>query len=251
MQVAPITAFQPTIQRPTGQVEAAAASRGASDKSSAHQEAQHAAQAYNAQSTSRTQPHRQAGAAESGQKTDDKPTNKPDTSEHTKAPHNKTNQEALTEAELQQLDRLKQTDREVRQHEHAHQSTGGKFAGSIEYEYERGPDGQQYAVAGEVSIDSSPVPGDPAATIAKMEQIRAAANAPAEPSAQDRKVAAQASQHLMAARLELAMQQSEMDDARGAANDTHNENQNEYQNEPQQPSLSAAASSPSQPSARS
>ncbi|WP_304526690.1 putative metalloprotease CJM1_0395 family protein [Halomonas sp. I5-271120] len=199
------------------------------------------------------QPTRQAGAPESGQKTDDKPTNKPDTSEHTKAPHNKTNQEALTEAELQQLDRLKQTDREVRQHEHAHQSTGGKFAGSIEYEYERGPDGQQYAVAGEVSIDSSPVPGDPAATIAKMEQIRAAANAPAEPSAQDRKVAAQASQHLMAARLELAMQQSEMDDARGAANDARNENESENQsenhNESPRTAISAARDVNSHPSA--
>jgi len=189
MQVAPITAFQPTIQRPTEHVDAAAASRGTSDKASASQPAHHAATASHVQTT-RTQPHRQAGAPESGQQTDDKPTNKSDTSEHTKAQHNKANGEALTEAELQQLDRLKQTDREVRQHEHAHQSTGGKFA-------------------------------------------------------------AQASQHLMAARLELAMQQSEMDDARGAANGTHNENQNEYQNEPQQPSLSAAASSPSQPSARS
>lgn len=225
MQVAFITAFQPTVQRPTGQLEAAAASRSASDKGSAHQSAQNAAQATNAQATSRTQPHRQAGAAESGQQIEGKANSKSDTPERAEAPHKKTNGEALTEAELQQLDRLKQTDREVRQHEHAHQSTGGQYAGNIEYQYQRGPDGQQYAVAGEVSIDSSPVPGDPAATIDKMEQIRAAATAPAEPSAQDRKVAAQASQHLMAARLELAMQLREMNEARGVANDQPGEPQ--------------------------
>ncbi|MDI4637796.1 MULTISPECIES: putative metalloprotease CJM1_0395 family protein [Halomonadaceae] len=237
MQVAPITAFQPTVQRPTGQVEAAAASRAASDKASAHQSAQISAQATNAQATSRIQPPKQADAAEPGQQTDSKTTSKSDTSERAEAQHKKANGEVLTEAELQQLDRLKQTDREVRQHEHAHQSSGGQYAGRIEYEYERGPDGQQYAVAGEVSIDSSPVPGDPAATIDKMEQVRAAATAPAEPSAQDRKVAAQANQHLIAARLELAMQQREMDGARNTTN------------VPQQPDASADGQSAFQPSA--
>ena len=53
-----------------------------------------------------------------------------------------------------------------------------------------GPDGNRYAIGGEVSIDVAPVDGDPEATIAKMEIVKAAALAPAEPSAQDRKVAA-------------------------------------------------------------
>lgn len=127
------------------------------------------------------------------------------------------NGESLTEAELTELQRLKATDQEVRRHEMAHQSNGGEHTGGVSYEYQRGPDGQRYAVAGEVSVDHGPVPGDPRATIDKMEQVRAAALAPAEPSAQDRKVAAQASQYLMAARLELAQQQSEMDSAREGA----------------------------------
>ncbi|MEM6357195.1 MAG: putative metalloprotease CJM1_0395 family protein, partial [Pseudomonadota bacterium] len=42
---------------------------------------------------------------------------------------------------------------------------------------------------GSVSIDVSPVPGDPEATIAKMQQVKAAALAPAEPSSADRRVA--------------------------------------------------------------
>ena len=62
---------------------------------------------------------------------------------------------------------------------------------------------------GEVSIDTSPVEGDPEATIQKARQIQAAANAPAEPSSQDRSVAAKASQLEQAARLELIQEQRE------------------------------------------
>ena len=67
----------------------------------------------------------------------------------------------------------------------------------------------RYAVGGEVSIDSSPVEGDPAATITKMEQVKRAALAPAEPSGQDRSVASSAAQAEAAARMELLQQKSE------------------------------------------
>jgi hypothetical protein len=70
--------------------------------------------------------------------------------------------------------------------------------------YERGPDGAQYAIGGEVSIDTAPVDGDPQATIEKMRTVRAAALAPAEPSPQDRAVAAQAMQLMLQAQSELA-----------------------------------------------
>ena len=69
--------------------------------------------------------------------------------------------------EIQQLEQLKQTDREVRQHEMAHQVVGGPYAGGASYDYEAGPDGKRYAVAGEVPIDYGPVPNDPQATIEK------------------------------------------------------------------------------------
>eukprot|EP00952_Eustigmatos_sp_NYUAD-ZCMA_P000247 698-Eustigmatos_ZCMA.PRE.1 len=58
--------------------------------------------------------------------------------------------------EIEQLEQLKQTDRAVRQHEMAHQTVGGAYAGGASYDYEVGPDGQRYAVAGEVSIDYGP-----------------------------------------------------------------------------------------------
>jgi len=118
--------------------------------------------------------------------------------------------------EIQYLEQLKQTDRAVRQHEMAHQVVGGAYTGGASYEYEIGPDGKRYAVAGEVPIDYGPVPGDPQATIEKMQTVIAAAMAPADPSPKDYQVAAQARQYLLEAKLEAAMQRSEMDQARSS-----------------------------------
>ncbi|WP_311065811.1 putative metalloprotease CJM1_0395 family protein [Halomonas sp. DWK9] len=120
----------------------------------------------------------------------------------------------LAPEEIQQLEQLKQTDREVRQHEMAHQTVGAPYTGGASYEYEVGPDGKRYAVAGEVSIDYGPVPGDPQATVEKMQTVIAAALAPADPSPKDLQVAAQARQYLLEAKLEAAREQSEMNQAR-------------------------------------
>ncbi len=117
--------------------------------------------------------------------------------------------EELSPQELRILDQLKQTDREVRQHELAHQIAGGPYTGSAQYQYEIGPDGQRYAVAGEVSVDYGPVTGDPRATIEKMNVVISAALAPADPSPTDYQVAARARQYLLQAQLELSQQQSD------------------------------------------
>ncbi len=110
----------------------------------------------------------------------------------------------LTEEERRRIEVLKKTDTEVRSHEMAHIAAGGQYISSgARLKYERGPDGVSYAVAGEVSIDTSPVPGDPQATITKMQQVKSAALAPANPSSQDRKVAAYASSQAAQALTEL------------------------------------------------
>lgn len=96
----------------------------------------------------------------------------------------------LSEAEQAQVDTLRARDREVRDHEQAHARVGGPYAGQPSYTYQAGPDGQRYAVGGEVPIDAAPVEGDPEATVAKMDIVKAAALAPAEPSGADRQVAA-------------------------------------------------------------
>ncbi len=111
--------------------------------------------------------------------------------------------------ELQQVQELKLRDQEVRTHEAAHAAVGGQYAGAPTLEYETGPDGKRYAVAGKVNIDLSKVKDSPQETIAKMEQIQAAALAPAQPSAQDRRVAARAAQIAAQARMDLRIEQSE------------------------------------------
>lgn len=113
----------------------------------------------------------------------------------------------LSQEEQAEVSKLKQRDQEVRRHEQAHKAAAGSFAtGGPSFEYTTGPDGRRYATGGEVSIDTSEVPGDPQATVSKMQQIRRAAQAPVNPSSQDRAVAAQAAATERAARAEVADQ---------------------------------------------
>ncbi|NEX82932.1 putative metalloprotease CJM1_0395 family protein [Aeromonas rivipollensis] len=102
-----------------------------------------------------------------------------------------------------QLAAFVERDLEVRKHEQAHQMAGGEHAGSPSYQFSHGPDGKRYATGGEVAIDIGAIPGDPAATLAKMQQVRAAALAPAEPSSQDLSVARAATVREAQARKEL------------------------------------------------
>lgn len=125
-----------------------------------------------------------------------------------------TSGEELTEEEQAQVVELKARDAEVRTHEAAHIAAAGPYAnGGASYTYQTGPDGQKYAIGGEVSIDSGAIKGDPEATIQKARQVQAAALAPAQPSSQDYKVAAAASQMMAQAQMELSQQRSaEMSD---------------------------------------
>lgn len=117
--------------------------------------------------------------------------------------------DGLTDEDRERVQVLRETDREVRAHEEAHARVGGPYASSPTFEYVRGPDGKRYAVSGEVQIDTSPIAGNPAATIRKMETVARAAQAPAEPSAQDRKVAAEAGAKKAEAQIELRQQEQE------------------------------------------
>lgn len=112
------------------------------------------------------------------------------------------------QTERDQIQELAARDREVRSHEQAHAAIAGQYGSSPTYSFVRGPDGVSYAVGGEVKIDTSPIPGDPEATLRKAQQLRRAANAPADPSSQDGSVAAQAAQMEQQARAELREQQT-------------------------------------------
>lgn len=111
----------------------------------------------------------------------------------------------LSEAAQREVQQLRRVDQSVRQHEAAHKAAGGSLAGGISLSTTRGPDGRNYAVGGEVPIDIS-AESSPAATIAKMEKVKAAALAPADPSPQDRRIAQQADSQKVEARKELQQQ---------------------------------------------
>ena len=114
---------------------------------------------------------------------------------------------AISEAEVRQLRKLRARDREVRAHEQAHAAAAGSLAkGSPSYTYQRGPDGQLYAVGGEVQIDTSGVAGDPQATAERAQRIQRAALAPAQPSQQDRAIAANAAATEARARAEIVQE---------------------------------------------
>lgn len=117
----------------------------------------------------------------------------------------KANGRQLTPDDLQVISNLQARDREVRAHEAAHQAAGGGAVGGASFSYQQGPDGRNYAIGGEVSVDLS-ASGSPEAVIAQMARVRAAATAPANPSAQDLSVAAAAASIAAAARQEQLTQ---------------------------------------------
>lgn len=129
--------------------------------------------------------------------------------EEAAASEDDVNASGLTDEEEAYVRELQAIDREVRSHEAAHAATGGAYAGRPSYEYVTGPDGVRYAVSGAVQIDVAPVAGDPEATIRKLEVVRRSALAPAQPSGQDRAVAAQAEAGIREARAEQQAQRAE------------------------------------------
>ncbi|MDR3158458.1 MAG: hypothetical protein LBU11_05505 [Zoogloeaceae bacterium] len=143
------------------------------------------------------------GASERTQRSEEKqPENAPDAAK-------KPNGEALSEEEQREVTELAATDSKVRQHEMAHVAAGGELVTSgARYEYQQGPDGQRYAVAGEVGIDTSEG-RTPEETLIRARRIRAAALAPADPSPQDRSVAAAAAQMEIRAQQEIAQNRQE------------------------------------------
>lgn len=109
-------------------------------------------------------------------------------------------------ATQREVDKLKQREQHVINHEMAHESVGGRYAGAPTYTYTKGPDGKSYISGGEVSIDVSKAK-TPEETIAKMRQVRASALAPSDPSPQDEGVAQKASEIEAAAEQEMARKQ--------------------------------------------
>lgn len=134
--------------------------------------------------------------------------NKDDRQAETAGPA-KNDRLTLSPEEQKMVAALQQRDREVRTHEQAHLANAGQYArGGPSYSFQQGPDGRRYAIGGEVPIDTSPEP-IPEQTILKMEAIKRAAMAPAEPSSTDRSVAAAAAALEARARQEIQAEAAE------------------------------------------
>jgi hypothetical protein len=129
----------------------------------------------------------------------------------------KKKQEMEIDAEVA---KLRMIDMKVKAHELAHSTVGGQYAGAPHYQFVRGPDGKLYAVAGEVPIDVSPE-DTPEKTIKKMQQVIAAALAPADPSPQDIQVASIAARILAEAISELSrIEREKLEELREEGNKT-------------------------------
>lgn len=112
--------------------------------------------------------------------------------------------EELSQEEIDEVRRLKNLDGKVKAHEMAHKVAAGSLAGGGPYyEYEQGPDGVNYAVAGHVPIHV-PETNDPEQALRDSEKAYRAALAPADPSAADRAAAAQFSSRAAQARQQIA-----------------------------------------------
>jgi len=115
----------------------------------------------------------------------------------------------LTEAQQQRVAELQQIDRNVRAHEQAHMAAGhGVVTSGPNYSYTYGPDGKQYAIGGEVGIDTS-YERKPEANIDKGIRIQAAALAPKDPSTQDYRVATVGEQMESTGRTDLRQEQAD------------------------------------------
>lgn len=170
---------------------------------------------------------RETNLATPSNKDSDQTTEIPDNEEEDSSTEEGASEEnsELTEEEQRLIVQLRRRDAEVTRHEQAHAAAGGQYAGAPQYEYTVGPDGRRYRTEGEVPIDSSPIPGDPQATIEKLQVVRRAALAPADPSPQDQRVAAQASQGLNEARSDL--RQIELEERREATTEAEEARQEE------------------------
>jgi len=118
-------------------------------------------------------------------------------------PDQREQRSKLTTEDQREITLLQRVDQKVRAHEQAHLNAAqGLAVSGADFKYQIGPDAMRYAVAGEVTIETSRE-DEPEETIDKGNKIIRAALAPADPSPQDRSVAAYAQQMIYEAQAEL------------------------------------------------
>lgn len=115
-------------------------------------------------------------------------------SETTRLPGLDRNSEAeLSEDEKAMVKELSERDREVRMHEQVHSAMLGRYAGSVRYDYQVGPDGHAYAIGGSTEVRSGHA-GTNFENFQEAKTIQRAAMGAGNPSSADISVAIKAEQ---------------------------------------------------------
>ncbi len=140
----------------------------------------------------------------------------------------------LSASEQKYLEELRKRDQEVRDHEMAHKRVAGKYAGTVTYTYQTGPDNKQYAIGGKTQLDTAKEP-EPQENIKKQDIIYKAALAPKEPSRKDKEVAAEAEKSKQESQIELSREEADAEKAKmteqASANETSAATQDYQQSE--------------------
>jgi hypothetical protein len=110
---------------------------------------------------------------------------------------------SLSDQERAEVEALRKREREVRRSESAKLQQAKSLARGPVYSYEVGPDGNVYAVDGEVIFDMKEVPGDPQRTAEKMSETRLALMAVPNPGPEERRLASEAARKEAVARAEI------------------------------------------------
>lgn len=132
----------------------------------------------------------------------------------------------LSPEQEQEITQLKARDMEVKAHEQAHiAAAAGLSTSAPSFTYQTGPDGKKYAIGGEVSV-SAPQTNDPEENIRNAEALKRAALAPADPSSQDRAVAANADKIIAANREKLSEEKQQESSDKKSSNNAVSEAQN-------------------------
>lgn len=110
---------------------------------------------------------------------------------------------ALSEAERQEVRRLRSQERRLSMAQNAQRQLAGPYARSVSRSFRNGPDGVGYAVDGSISLDTT-ASSSPQENLKKAQTLRAAAMASGQPSASDMEAIARANQMEAKAQLEMA-----------------------------------------------
>jgi hypothetical protein len=119
----------------------------------------------------------------------------------------KSGEVSLSEEEKERLEELRRRQNRIKRRHRTQAQVASKYTeGGPQYIYKRGPDGEMYAVKGEVEYDTTRE-DSPEQTIEKMKAIKKAVRATPEPTLEDKRVANEASQKLEEAKRKLRQQQ--------------------------------------------